>query len=145
MGSPHAQEELDLDLSPFGAESQVASDASDHGSGQGALSVLSACGTESASDARLIDDSDRSDAMSFAVSDGSGGLPPGLGVWRPGIDCGDWALGKSARLFAQGQVLVMNVYVNLRRVPASLFLELLTYLGRGSVSIIFPIGEPPPS
>ncbi len=50
--------------------------------------------------------------------------------WRPGEDCGDW-LGTLTPLGEQGQVLVGNAAVNMRRCAVPLRKELLLHLNRG--------------
>jgi len=52
----------------------------------------------------------------------------GAGQWRPGADCGVWVAGG---LNAQAQILVTNVYLNLRRLPGKMCKEMLEFLGRG--------------
>jgi hypothetical protein len=100
-------------------------------SGRSDKSLSGASSAASSPDAVLSegDSCDSSAAASFAISEGAEGPATHQDKWTPGLDCGDLVLGKVAPLLSQGQVLVMNVYVNLRRIPASLCRTVLGSLG----------------
>jgi hypothetical protein len=95
----------------------------------------SASGGASSPDAALSDhdSSDSSAAASLALSDGADSAPPRSDVWTPGLDCGTWVLGKVAQRLSQGQVLVMNVYVNLRRIPGNVCRTVLDSLSHKGI------------
>ena len=61
-------------------------------------------------------------------SDDSGGPDVEAGGWRPGINCGQWLVGKRG-LGTQAQVLIANVYLNLRLLPAKICQAVLSHLG----------------
>lgn len=50
--------------------------------------------------------------------------------WNPGRDCGSWVVGKLG-LGEQGQVLITNLYLSLRKLPASVNRTILDYLRPG--------------
>ena len=74
-----------------------------------------------------------SSGQSLALSAGGSDDVPPMGEWRPGSNCGPWVAGKVAPLLAQGQVLVANAYVNMRRLPVGVCQTVLSHLGMQGV------------
>lgn len=56
--------------------------------------------------------------------------PAQVGGWRPGKDCGQWLIGKLS-LIEQSQVLITNLYLSLRQLPASVKRTVLDHLCPG--------------
>ena len=101
-----------------GSGSNATSFALDSG---GSNATSGASSAASSPDAALSegDSCDSYEAVSFAISDGADGSAARQDIWTPRLDCGALVLGKVAPLLSQGQVLVMNLYVNLRRILKS--------------------------
>ena len=74
-----------------------------------------------------------SSGQSLVLSGDGSDDDPSAGKWQPGSNCGPWVVGKVAPLLAQGQVLVTNAYVNMRRLPVGVCQTLLSHLGMSGV------------
>ena len=56
--------------------------------------------------------------------------------WRPGVDCGLYITGRDAPPQVQAQVLMANVYLNLKRLPASIAKAVWSSLTPGAPCIV---------
>ncbi len=91
---------------------------------------LHSSSTESAAE-MIVESEDGGQADALILDDSaepSSRSPPSR--WRPGRNCGAWLEGKHG-IGAQAQVLIVNLYLNLRRLPAGLSRCILQHLTPG--------------
>ena len=82
------------------------------------------------SDAMALDESEAEGSASFQCSESEDPDSLRAPTWRPGWNCGEWIRGK--RSFGeQAQVLITNVYLNLRLLPNTLAAAVLAHLSPG--------------
>ena len=82
------------------------------------------------SDVMALDESEAEGSASFQCSESEDPDSLRAPTWRPGWNCGEWVRGKRA-FGEQAQVLITNVYLNLRLLPNTLAAAVLAHLSPG--------------
>ena len=82
------------------------------------------------SGAMALDESEAEGSVSFQFSESEDPDSLRAPAWRPGWNCGEWIRGRRA-FGQQAQVLITNVYLNLRLLPNTLAAAVLAHLSPG--------------